>query len=247
MLGDNTIEMTGGILQAPSFKPLTIDNNRVIWMFPVYSWGIPPVMENILNRIKFSSGHSKIQPAHHLVLTCGDDIGLTDKSWRKIIRSRHFADGLTFSVQMPNTYVLMKGFDTDSTDIEERKITAARPRLEYIADTISRYVAGDTYNDVVRGSFAWIKSRIIRPWFVRHAMSPKPFGINDKCISCGLCAKSCPMANIVMNSHKHPHWSRNCALCLRCYHACPTHAICYGKATKGKHQYNRFTNLFYKH
>lgn len=67
-------------------------------------------------------------------------------------------------------------------------------------------------------------------------MSPKPFRHTEKCTSCGLCSRSCPMENIAMKPGG-PEWGKHCALCLRCYHICPTHAVAYGKATDGKGQY----------
>ena len=175
-------------------------------------------------------------------MTCGDDAGKTDVQWREIISSRDMNYGLAFTVIMPNTYVLMKGFDTDSTELEEKKIEASGDRLKNIADAISNYEPGSAQgcNDVTRGNFAYIKSRIIYPWFVRHAMSPKPFHATDECTGCGLCAKSCPLGNITIIGHQHPRWSSSCALCLRCYHICPHHAVAYGNKTNGKGQYRRF-------
>lgn len=48
--------------------------------------------------------------------------------------------------------------------------------------------------------------------------------VNDACIACGLCARSCPAANISMLNHR-PQFSDKCLLCLRCWWHCPTRAI----------------------
>ena len=37
-----------------------------------------------------------------------------------------------------------------------------------------------------------------------------------------------------------PTWGPNCALCMRCYHLCPNHAINYGRETENKGQYRYF-------
>lgn len=237
-LGETTFEIKGGMLLAPSLSKLTSNDNRIIWMFPVYSWGIPPVVESFMRRsgLEFSK-----DTVHHLVLTCGDDIGLTDRQWRKIMTERGFHTGKAFSVIMPNTYVLMKGFDVDSPEVENAKIEAASKRIAEIAAQLTATATSvPESSDVVRGRFAGIKSHIIYPWFVRHAMSPKPFHASDQCTGCGLCVRSCPLGNITIIGKHHPRWSNACALCLRCYHICPVHAVAYGNKTADKGQYRRF-------
>ena len=133
---------------------------------------------------------------------------------------------------MPNTYTLMKGFDVDTPDLAARKLSEAVGRVRDIAAAIKN----DGPSELVRGSFPWVKSAVIYPWFVRFAMSPKPFHAKGGCISCGLCARGCPMRNIRMVGET-PVWGNNCALCLRCYHYCPRNAVAYGDKTVGKGQW----------
>ena len=202
---------------------------RVIWVFPVYSWGVPPV---VVERIKNYTHAAE----HYAVMTCGDDVGNAHLQWRKLIRSIGGKDLSTFSVQMPNTYVLMKGFDVDSDELEQAKLEASKNRISAIAKQIESHVEG--VDDIIRGGFAWFKSSVIYPWFKRYAMSSKPFHAETNCTSCGLCARSCPLGNITMKDGQ-PTWDDNCALCLRCYHICPTRSVAYGKATKNKGQYRQ--------
>lgn len=205
-------------------------NDRIVWVFPVYSWGVPPVVADFIKRVKIMSAGSV---GHHLILTCGDDAGLADKQWRVIVRNRGWKAMSASTVIMPNTYTLKKGFDVDSKSLADAKLQDSLLRIERLARCISE---DSDRVDVVRGRFAWIKSSIVYPWFVRFAMSPKPFHYTEDCISCGKCAKVCPMRNILMDG-KHPRWNSNCALCLACYNVCPAHAVAYGKATLDKGQY----------
>ena len=206
-----------------------LDNDRVIWVFPVYSWGVPPVVARWIAELSIAGADKAV---HHAVMTCGDDVGMADRMWRKAIEKRGWKAAGAYSVIMPNTYVLMKGFDVDSPEVASEKIEAASPRTKAIAESILKNGSA-RIAEVVRGAFPWVKTKIIYPWFVRFDMSPKPFHSTDACVGCGLCAQACPLSNILMVESR-PQWGDNCALCLGCYHTCPHHAVAYGKATLRK-------------
>lgn len=231
ILGDSVHELSPGELSEPEYTVLDTCDARVIWAFPTYSWGVPPVVENYIAKVKFGEGVCAAR--HYMLTTCGDDMGATDKQWRRLMKRRGLAAVSAFAVIMPNTYVLMKGFDVDPADVAKRKIATHTERIRAIADAIEN--GGDDM--LVPGAWPRVKSRIIYPWFVRFAMSPKPFHSTAGCVGCGRCASLCPMANIDMTDGK-PTWRKQCALCLRCYHVCPQKAVAYGKSTNAKGQYH---------
>ncbi|MDE5979985.1 MAG: EFR1 family ferrodoxin [Muribaculaceae bacterium] len=213
------------------------DNQLVIWVFPVYSWGVPPVVLRFIDKVRFKGAE---RARHYMVCTCGDDVGRTDDQWRHHLGRRGWTPRGAFSVAMPNTYVCMKGFDVDSPDIEAGKLAALPGRMEEIFSAIDR---GFADSDLVRGSWAWWKTNLIYGLFRAFKMSPFPFRADpDRCTSCGLCARSCPMLNIKMKD-RHPQWGPACAMCLRCYHYCPVNAISYGKEPQGKGQYRAPSDL----
>ncbi|MDE5661003.1 MAG: EFR1 family ferrodoxin [Muribaculaceae bacterium] len=232
-LGDTDLRrLTPQMLLDPASArfDMSVGDTRVVWAFPTYSWGIPPVVAAVMRGCMAGQGFS--DATHYMLATCGDDIAYTDRQWRRIMKARGFRAGGAFSVVMPNNYVLMKGFDTDSDEVAARKLAEAPDAIRRIADAIR-----DGGADIaVRLRFSRIKSSVIYPSFVRYAMSPRPFGSNEGCVSCGKCAASCPMDNIAMKDGR-PVWGTHCAMCLRCYHICPRHAVTYGKATDGKGQY----------
>ncbi len=46
----------------------------------------------------------------------------------------------------------------------------------------------------------------------------------DRCVSCGICEKLCPMGNIRMENGL-PVFGDNCAFCFGCFHFCPQGAV----------------------
>ncbi len=204
------------------------DGEDALWVFPIYSWGVPPVVRRFMRKVKLKTPASTL---HWMVATCGDDIGRADDQWRQEIGRRGWTPRGAFSVEMPNTYVCMKGFEVDPPETERRKRDAMPARVAEIVAEIRR---GFSESDVVRGDYAWLKTAAVYPLFRAFCMSPAQFRTDPaKCSGCGACAKGCPLDNIAMKDGK-PLWGPVCALCLRCFHGCPSRAVDYGKATEGK-------------
>ncbi|MDE5745456.1 MAG: EFR1 family ferrodoxin [Paramuribaculum sp.] len=225
-LAEFTAQPISYISNAPGYKPE--NGEKIVWVFPVYSWGIPPIVRK---NMKLSADMCNAE--HFMVCTCGDDVGLTHEMWRKLMRSKGYNARGAWSVQMPNNYVILPGFDVDSIELATEKLEKCERRIAEVARGIR---CGAKVDSVVRGSVPWLKTKILYPLFVSFLMSPKPFHFTDTCIGCGKCAGICPTSNIQMSSH-HPQWGRNCAMCLGCYHVCPVHAVAYGNRTGKKGQY----------
>ena len=230
LTGDDVVRLTPALLRAGA-PELKATGTHIVWAFPTYSWGVPPVVRRFMRRVRLDGADTLL---HLMLTTCGDDIGDCASMWRADMRARGWKPGRAFSVQMPNTYVTMRGFDVDAPEVADAKVAAMPARVTEIAAALD--VPGPDLT--VRGSWAWVKTRIIYPWFVRMDMSPRPFHATDSCTRCGLCEKSCPMNNITQLP---PAWGGNCAMCLRCYHICPHHAVAYGKETGGKGQKRVFS------
>lgn len=219
-------------------------------VFPVYAWGIPSVVEKFVRNYKASLlGQSSVSSGaigegsarrrekrleggfFYAVMTCGDDMGYADKVLEKALGRKFDA---IFSVQMPNTYVCLPGFDVDSDDVCKAKYAKEEARVKEIAACIAERKPIRQLN---RGLFPWTKSYVIRPLFNRYLVTDKYFHVDASlCISCGKCMKSCPVGNIILDEL--PRWQSHCTGCLACYHACPYHAINFGKMTQKKGQYN---------
>lgn len=211
------------------------ENDTIGFMFPIYSWGIPKVMSDFIEKIT-----ARVPKNLYIwcVCTCGDEAGTAMKTLNnKIGRMRGRGADAMFSLIMPNTYVLLPGFNVDNKDIEDRKLSQAPEVLDRIAYVIKSR-RSEIY-EVKEGSFPALRS-LVFPLFEKWGVNPRKWKVSSACISCGKCANVCPASNIKMikePTHTFPQWGNICYSCCACFHICPVKAISYGKITKNKSQY----------
>lgn len=229
--------LSEGLRFIPDFKLSgdTPEIERMILIFPVYSWGVPPLISEFIGSIPSSHWNQmkERQFTVDCVMICGDEVGLAPEMLTKILKKTGMDLNSVWSVIMPNNYVLLPGFDVDSKEIENKKLEECKGRILEMAQGLTR---GDRRIDVVRGSWPKLKTGLVFPLFKKWGIFPKKWHYTPNCISCGKCSTVCPMCNVKMKDG-HPEWGSRCCSCLACYHVCPVHSVEYGKATKKKGQY----------
>ena len=243
------LESSGGKL------PFTLNpDEKMFFVFPVHSWGVPKLVMQFIKHMQWKGYNS--QPVY-MVCTCGDECGYTDRILRKRLARKGITLTGAYSIVMPNNYILMKGFNTDSKEVEQQKLAAAPGRLQAIVEAINNHIAAGSCNmtgnvaDAMAessakkatalyavGTHPVLKSCIVYWLFVTFALKQNKFEVTKVCISCGLCEKICPTKTIVMEEG-HPEWERgSCVQCTACIHRCPVRAIEYGVETWKKGRYH---------
>lgn len=224
------------------------DDEPLGFVFPTYAWRPPLIVRRFVQKMKLDgSSHS---PYTFMVTTCGDSIGYADKIFARLLRrTLSLQLKAAYSIQMPETYVNLPGFNLDSKQDEYSKLALAQTNLPSIADFIRHK---DIETNVVRGKMPCFNSSVMAFLFEKLLITDRRFNVEQQCISCGKCAEVCPVDNITMEpiSWKpsssssvqketlRPLWHGHCLSCMACYHYCPTNAIQWGKTTKGKGQYH---------
>lgn len=204
---------------------------KIFFVFPVHSWGPAVLMLDFIWKMNFS-GYTG-QPVY-AVCTCGDNCGYTSRIMAKALGRQAIALSATYSIQMPNNYILMKGFGVDSKEVEAEKLRRAPLLVQAIADGI-RTGSGQVHYTV--GSWPFLKSRIVYPLFSKFALGHNSFYAKESCISCGLCVEVCPVKTVSLTKAL-PEWGKKCVQCTACINRCPVRAIEYGKITEGQGRYH---------
>lgn len=221
------------------------EGERVGFVFPIYGWRPPEIIKSFMNRLKLTFADKNKQPYVFAVCTCGDNMGYADNVFRRYLKQLSLDCDTFLSITMPETYLNLRSFQLDTPANAVRKIELAHANLSILAKRIQH---GVKENNVTRGKFPALLTYLIGPLFTKFAhTADRHYHVDtDACISCGLCAKICPVEDIEMIDG-HPHWrlqrdgrerwQRYCISCMACYQYCPKNAIHYGNITYGKGQY----------
>ncbi|RHJ92511.1 EFR1 family ferrodoxin [Parabacteroides bouchesdurhonensis] len=204
---------------------------KVFLVFPIHAWGLPVSVHWFIHFLTLDNYDGN---PIYAVCTCGDDCGLADKVLRKYLNIRGLSLTKAYSVQMPNNYILLPGFDVDSEEVQQRKLENAPKRISAIVDDINGNRKASLYH---RGWAAFLKTRVLNRLFFKF-MRRNDFYATDACISCGQCEKMCPHDAISVKKGEKPVWEYVCIQCLACIHRCPVRAIEYGKVTLNKGRYH---------
>lgn len=207
-------------------------NERIFFVFPVHSWGPAVLVGRFVKRLRLV-GYARQDVVS--VCTCGDNCGNTDRMMARYLGRRGLSQTACYSVAMPNTYILMKGFGIDEPDVAEAKLRAAPARLDEIVRSIE---SGDPQAERLyeRGTNPGLKSGWVYPLFRRFAIRRCKFLATEKCISCGLCVSVCPTGNIRLVDGS-PRWGKDCVQCTACIHHCPVRAVEYGRVSLHQGRY----------
>jgi ferredoxin/flavodoxin len=215
--------------EVPAFRLMT--DERVGFCFPIHAWGVPPVVVRFIERLQLE--HYRCNYIY-FCCTCGDDIGKTREEMEQLIARKGWQLQAGFSVQMPNTYVALPGFNVDAEEVQNEKLYRAQAWVSRIADFV---VERKCTFHITPGAMAWVKSKVFKPFFFSHLVKEKKFRVDaSKCVHCGKCVERCPLQNLKLAGEV-PVWLGHCCGCLGCYHSCPAHAIEYGGGTRKKGQY----------
>ena len=205
------------------------DADAIGFVFPVHIWGVPGFVLDFIERIK--KDRSKYYFA--FAVNAGQ-VSSTLLQLRKILENNGLELSAGFDIILPSNYIPWGG----PPPVEEQNalFNLAAKKIRAAASIISakqkaKIECGPMWQRI-------IFTALYRMSYDKVRSMDKPFYADEKCTSCGICFKVCPVNNIVMKDEK-PSWLHNCVQCLSCIQWCPEKALQYGKKT---HAYERYHN-----
>ena len=224
-LGDEIVNLNDRIKSSDTSPVET--GERLIVVTPTYAWRIPRVVREWLLKTELRGAKQA-----WFVMTCGSEIGNADKYNREICVEKGLACMGTAQIVMPENYIAM--FGAPQAD-EARKIVAkAKPSIDR---AIAAIRAGECFAPTRNNLYDRFMSGPVNPIFYKFFVKADAFTVSDACISCGQCAKRCPMNNVTLKDGK-PLWGKTCTHCMACICYCPVSAIEYGKKSVGQPRYH---------
>jgi ferredoxin len=207
------------IPQAMRNGELKAASEKIGFIFPVYAWGPPRMVEEFIE----ASDLSAVQYFFGIA-TCaavpGGSLGMIAKLLKK--KNKTLDSGFVIreprsSLQKDEGPVLIMYRIADRS-----KYRSGKERLEEIAGIISRgekrkYEANDliprTFGNFMHG-----------PASNMFKEMDNEFQIDENCVSCKTCMKICPRGNISFENDK-PKWNNDCEQCMACIQWCPKSSI----------------------
>ena len=210
----------GEVLNLTSEKPY-------ILVAPVYISTIPAKVSEFIQKSTLEGNKD-----FYVIMTCaGSGVSASGAEAVKICKKLNLNYRGIAHLTMPQDYLMF--FEVKGKEENEVIMNKAIEGVPAIAEKIINNEDLDTSkvgaaHTMSVAPVTWI--------FDAFCIKPKKFYSTDECISCGICAKVCPLNNITMIEGK-PVWGKTCIHCSACINRCPKLAIEYGKKTIGKNRY----------
>lgn len=210
-LPDSRIEPIGRYAAVGEMHP---EADVLGFVFPVYYLELPRHVRTFAEKVRARGSSFTFA-----VATCGEMAGNALHTLKTILERNGATLDAGYRVLMPdNSIILASSKKTKERLLREEKTAAAE-----IAERITNRERVPVHYKLRYG--------ILHPvlyLFLTHVYREKNKSIDpDRCSSCGLCARLCPVGNIQRVDGRFV-FSRDCVHCFACIHWCPESAIRFG-------------------
>jgi len=195
-------------------KEIKSDTKKVGFVFPLYYWGLPKIVEKFIKKINLDSAGYIFY-----ISTSGGESSndCVSGKIKNILSKKGKKLNGGFRIVMPGNYI--KIYDLDSQDLQKKKLANSLIRIKSIADKIN-----NMQERVKKDKNKTFATLVNNYWQANVNKSDKNFFLDESCNSCRICEKICPVKNITLINGK-PVWSHKCEECLACIHFCPNGSI----------------------
>ncbi len=217
---------------------ISTDANIVGFVFPNYASKQPRLVSKFVKKMK------NINLKYiFAVSTYGLVPSKTIKYFDQLIQSCGGKLSLGFAVKMPFNSIGANSFTPQTK--HEILFKSWKNKLDVISQSIidgkkGIFETSDMFFSLMYSGL-FLKSFVFGMKLIKQAIMKGSkyldFISNEKCDSCGICIKICPVNNIEMVDNK-PAWLNQCTKCNACFNWCPKEAIQFGNSNITTKQYH---------
>lgn len=208
----------------PDYHLRPVGYERIGFAFPVYSGEPPEFVKKFIRQLDLS----ECPDAYYFaVATFGGVPGNAFYITDDLLKEKGLRLNGCFGIRMNGNFIS----SYNPWEISEKQKAKINSGLEEAAERIKErtLTAIPNHKNIV---FAFMHKHIM-PYYLQ---SDKNFTVSDACVSCGVCYRVCPVANIIMSNGR-PEFQGRCEQCMACINACPRKALNYKNVTQKRHRY----------
>ena len=223
---------------------VSVDSDITGIVYPVYYGELPVIVKEFVEKLDNLAGKYIFA-----VCTFGGSAGDSLRSLRRILRYSGGELSATYGVHMPQNafYKFWEKHEPLYRNWRQKKLKTVISNTE--ARKTGNFFTNIVFDIIFKGIQAYVRPKYKQSFIKLSGASPDlsveelirlndtSFSVTDECTACGVCAKVCPVKNILMIWDK-PTWQHRCENCIACYNFCPEKAIRNGIASEG---------YFYRH
>lgn len=209
-------------------KDYNFKSDRVGFVFPVYSAGMPLMVRKFMEKLNIEKSVYVFA-----VATYGAMAGISIKQAEETLNNKGIRLSAAFGIPMPGNYQVL--YAPYSIEKQNKSFKKEEEDIIHVAEKIRN-------NEVVNlkapgknmpGFLAKVMHKSFKPYD-----KDKGFWTNESCNGCGTCERVCPANNIKLVDGK-PQWKHRCEQCVACLQWCPKQSIQYKKVTikRGRYQH----------
>jgi len=191
--------------------------------FPIYGSDAPRIFHDFLRSLPAQAAEKPVLGYVTQMAWSGDGINFLCRH----LLARGYRLRWAVEFNMPNNIcmdIFPVPYQSDYARFE-RLLARAHAKIEKLADRVARGEGWRQNSGPLSAAFAWLQRA---PFRVVHNWAQRFWSVDAKrCTACGLCARQCPVENILMKGGL-PVFQGNCVYCMRCFNYCPELAVLYG-------------------